>query len=40
VLGWLLAGINAHDELPQTGYSKATPVLKNVILKHTGFLKT
>ena len=40
VLGWMLAGINAHDELlVKAGYSRAEPVSKSAISRLIGFQK-
>ena len=39
VLGWMLAGINAHDELSETWVFKGGTCLKSVISRLIGFQK-
>jgi hypothetical protein len=39
VLGWILAGINAHDELGESWLFKGEPVSKSAISRLIGFQK-
>lgn len=40
VLGWILAGINAHDELSETWVFRGVPVSRSVTSRRIGFPKT